>query len=61
MMGMEILSRSRITATRGDAVALQSPGSHQTLELNFYAEDSKFNTPYTVGEGLDHLAFQVKD
>jgi catechol 2,3-dioxygenase-like lactoylglutathione lyase family enzyme len=29
--------------------------------LNYYEKDSPYNTKYTVGEGLDHLAFKVED
>ncbi|MBU7004830.1 MAG: VOC family protein [Theionarchaea archaeon] len=61
MMGMEIIQRSKITSSKGEIVVLQSPGSEQVLELNFYESDSRFNTPYEVGEGLDHLGFGVKD
>lgn len=31
------------------------------MELNYYREDSPYNTRYNVGEGLDHLAFKVDD
>ena len=31
------------------------------LELNHYKKDSRYNTKYSPGEGLDHLAFQVED
>ena len=31
------------------------------LELNCYERNSPYNTEYTVGEGLDHLAFKVDD
>jgi len=29
------------------------------LELNYYEENSHYNTKYTAGEGLDHLGFKV--
>jgi len=32
-----------------------------TLELNYYDKNSPYYTEYTVGEGLDHLAFGVDD
>lgn len=31
------------------------------LELNYYPRSSPFYTKYSVGEGLDHLAFGVAD
>jgi 4-hydroxyphenylpyruvate dioxygenase-like putative hemolysin len=42
-------------------VTLKSPDSEQILELNYYEQDSPFNSPYANGEGLDHLAFDVQD
>ncbi len=42
-------------------VSLEDPETHQLLELNWYPPDSPYATPYSVGEGLDHLAFDVKD
>jgi 4-hydroxyphenylpyruvate dioxygenase-like putative hemolysin len=32
-----------------------------TLELNYYPKESPYYTEYVVGEGLDHLAFNVDD
>lgn len=34
--------------------------SGQRLELNWYADDSPFWTPYHPGEGLDHFEIRVK-
>jgi lactoylglutathione lyase len=53
--------------TRGDNtrigagiyVLLKDQKSGQKLELNFYPEDSRYDFPYTPGEGLDHIAFRV--
>ena len=42
-------------------VLLRDPRSGQKLELNWYPEGSAHATPYTPGEGLDHLAFVVDD
>jgi len=61
VMGMRLVARSRIPTTKGEVAALQSPGSEQMLELNHYEPDSPYATPYTPGEGLDHLAFKVDD
>ncbi|MEM0271600.1 MAG: VOC family protein [Thermoprotei archaeon] len=40
---------------------LEDPRTGQRLELNWYPPGSPFNTPYTVGEALDHLGFDVED
>jgi lactoylglutathione lyase len=61
VMGMKLIHRAKITNAKGEVAVLHSPGSEQVLELNFYGMDSRFNVPYEVGEGLDHLGFQVKD
>ena len=61
LLGMKITGRSKIQATKGEVVALESEEGGFTLELNCYDPDSPFNTKYAVGEGLDHLAFKVDD
>jgi lactoylglutathione lyase len=61
LLGMKDEGHSRIEATKGDVVFLVSEDSKVGLELNHYDSDSPFNTKYVVGEGLDHLAFGVKD
>jgi lactoylglutathione lyase len=60
-MGMKLIHRAKIPSVGGEIAVLNSPGSEQVLELNFYEASSKFNTPFDVGEGLDHLGFQVED
>lgn len=42
-------------------IGLQDPDTMQQLELNWYPDDSPYATPYAVGEGLDHLGFEVED
>jgi catechol 2,3-dioxygenase-like lactoylglutathione lyase family enzyme len=42
-------------------VLLRDRKSGQKLELNWYPQESTHATPYTTGEGLDHLAFVVDD
>jgi len=59
LLGMKILDRGKIEQTKGETVALASEEGKFVLELNYYEKDSPFNTPYTCGEGLDHLAFKV--
>lgn len=41
-------------------VLLEDRISHQHLELNWYPKGSKYATPYTAGEGLDHLGVRVR-
>ncbi len=61
VLGMKEIGRSRIQVADGVVVNLESePGGHN-IELNYYSPQSKFNTSYSPGEGLDHLAFQVDD
>jgi len=42
-------------------VLLEDRVSHQQLELNWYPKGSKYATPYSAGEGLDHLGVRVSD
>jgi catechol 2,3-dioxygenase-like lactoylglutathione lyase family enzyme len=42
-------------------VLLEDRTSHQHLELNWYPKGSKFATPFSPGEGLDHLGFRVRN
>jgi lactoylglutathione lyase len=61
VLGMKVINRGKIEQTRGETVALQGEEGGFVLELNYYEKDSPHNTKYTVGEGLDHLAFKVDD
>jgi len=60
-LGMKDQGHSRIEVAKGDVAFLQTKDGEVGLELNHYDSDSPFNTKYVVGEGLDHLAFGVKD
>lgn len=42
-------------------VLLRDPRSKQHLELNWYPPGSEFATPFTPGEGLDHIGIRVRD
>ena len=35
--------------------------TRRVLELNYYEQDSPFNSTYVNGEDLDHIAFDVQD
>lgn len=59
LLGMKVKGRSRIEQTRGETIGLETDDGGFTLELNYYEESSPYYTEYTVGEGLDHLAFGV--
>jgi len=61
ILGMKVINRGKIEQTKGETVALQGEEGGFVLELNYYERDSPHNTKYTVGEGLDHLAFKVDD
>lgn len=61
ILGMKVAGRGKIEQTKGETVGLQSEKDGFILELNYYEEDSPYNTKYVVGESLDHLAFKVDD
>ncbi|HXX87049.1 MAG TPA: VOC family protein [Candidatus Acidoferrum sp.] len=61
ILGMKVIGRGKIEETKGETVGLQSEKDGFTLELNYYEVGSPYNTEYSVGEGLDHLAFKVDD
>lgn len=53
-LGMRVLFRSKIKETGGEVAWLRTPGSGQTLELNWYPRPKWYGP-----DKLDHLAFQV--
>ena len=61
VLGMKLVGRSKIPIADGEVANLVSGDSDFTLELNYYDKKSKYNSRYTVGEGLDHLAFSAED
>lgn len=56
VMKMKLLDCHRIPETGGEVAALQSEGSNQFLELNYYPGHAR---KYAIGDALDHLAFEV--
>jgi catechol 2,3-dioxygenase-like lactoylglutathione lyase family enzyme len=61
-LGMEIVSSLESPSPRqGQVVGLRSPGSAQLLELNWFEPGSRFGSPLTPGEELDHLAFECRN
>lgn len=61
ILGMTVSGRGKVEQTKGETVGLQSEKDGFVLELNYYEQSSPYNTKYSVGEGLDHLAFKVDD
>jgi lactoylglutathione lyase len=59
VLGMKEIDRSTIAAAKGIVVNLGTEEGGHILELNYYEKGSPFDAKYTVGEGLDHLAFAV--
>lgn len=60
-LGMRVVRRVDVPEVDGELVLLQTPGAPQLLELNWYAPGTRFDTPYSAGEGLDHLQFRIED
>ena len=61
LLGLEEVSRGDNTREgKGPYVLLRDPFSGQKLELNYYAPNSRYASPYDPGEGLDHIAFRVE-
>jgi len=56
-LGMKLLFKTRIKETGGRVAWLKSKDSSQFLELNWYPKGYK----YGGKQGLDHLAFEVKN
>ncbi len=62
VLGMVIAeSLQRLEPTKGEVITLKSKGSEQLLELNYYKDESPFNSAYVNGQELDHIAFDVQD
>jgi lactoylglutathione lyase len=61
VLGMKVTGRSKVESTKGETVGLVSEEGGHLLELNYYGKGSDFDTQYTSGDNLDHLAFLVDD
>jgi lactoylglutathione lyase len=61
VMGMQLLDREKSPITQGECSMMKSQFSEQIIELNWYAEGTKFDTPYINGSEIDHLGFDVED
>ena len=60
-LGMRVKGRSKVEQTKGETVGLESEEGSFVLELNYYEKESPYYSEYMVGEGLDHLAFNVEN
>ena len=61
ILGMKEEGRSKIEQAKGEVVSLTTHDGGPVLELNYYEKGSSFDTDYTAGEAMDHLAFQVEN
>ena len=61
LLGLKVAGESEIKSTKGKVVSLVSEEDGHSIELNYYEKGSPYATEYSVGETLDHLAFQVED
>jgi catechol 2,3-dioxygenase-like lactoylglutathione lyase family enzyme len=59
-LGLEEVRRGKM-GHGGVWVLFRDSVSHQQLELNWYPPGNKYATPFSPGEGLDHLGFRVSD
>lgn len=59
LLGMKVVGQGRIEATKGTWISLKGEKGGFNLELNYYESDGPYSSKYVVGEGLDHLAFEV--
>jgi catechol 2,3-dioxygenase-like lactoylglutathione lyase family enzyme len=59
-LGLKIRERGDTRGWGGGLwVQLQDPRSRRIVELNWYPRGSLFGTPYTVGDGVDHVDFTI--
>lgn len=61
VLGMREVDRFTQASTQGKVVLLAMEGSGHLLELNYYPPGNRLDVKFEVGEGLDHLGFEVKD
>ncbi len=60
-LGMKLRGRAKNRSVKGEWAQLESPRTHQLLELNWYSAKSPFHAPWRHGVELDHLCFRVDD
>lgn len=61
LLGMKVQVRISAPWHKGEFVNLVTSDGKHWLEINWYADDSSVAGPFSVGEQLDHLGFEVDD
>jgi lactoylglutathione lyase len=61
VLGMKVQARVAAPWNKGEFVHLVTGDERHWLEINWYADDSPTAAPYSEGEQLDHLGFEVDD
>lgn len=61
VLGMKVQARVPAPWNKGEFVNLVTGDGKHWLEINWYADDSPAAGPYSEGEQLDHLGFEVDD
>jgi lactoylglutathione lyase len=61
VLGMKVQARVPAPWNKGEFVNLATGDGKHWLEINWYADDSPAAAPYSVGEQMDHLGFEVED
>ena len=61
LLGMKVQARIPAPWNKGEFVNLVSRDKKHWLELNWYADDSPVAGPFSTGDQLDHLGFEVDD
>ena len=59
VLGMKVQARIKAPWNKGEFVNLVTSDGKHWLEINWYADDSPAAGPYSEGEQLDHLGFEV--
>jgi catechol 2,3-dioxygenase-like lactoylglutathione lyase family enzyme len=61
LLGMKVQARIPAPWNKGEFVNLVSGDGKHWLEINWYADDGPVAEPFSIGEQLDHLGFEVDD
>lgn len=61
VLGMKVQGRIKAPWNKGEFANLVTGDGKHWLEINWYADDSPAAGPYSEGEQLDHLGFEVDD
>ena len=61
LLGMKVQARIPAPWHKGEFVNLATPDKKHWLEINWYADESPVAGPFSMGDQLDHLGFEVDD